>query len=236
MGLFSFKKKMSPREGYASAKRELRDARNSYFDGIRESDYEFANFGRFRSPTLQNLSISKRLTKLDNAEKKLAKLYSQVHEEALEEHNRRYGPVVTKESIKAKRKLAKLYDRDHKKALKLNKKYQSLTDKTKIARDTLRRANLALSNFEWKELGINTFDRDDRQDRQDDELAKRYSHPHIQEPLEKIVGILSIASFVLYFILNKSITGNVIGSGGNSNSFLLAVGLVFGLVWVFIKR
>jgi len=202
MGLFSFKKKMSPREGYASAKRELRDARNSYFDGIRESDYEFANFGRFRSPTLQNLSISKRLTKLDNAEKKLAKLY----------------------------------DRDHKKALKLNKKYQSLTDKTKIARDTLRRANLALSNFEWKELGINTFDRDDRQDRQDDELAKRYSHPHIQEPLEKIVGILSIASFVLYFILNKSITGNVIGSGGNSNSFLLAVGLVFGLVWVFIKR
>jgi len=113
---------------------------------------------------------------------------------------------------RAKRRLERLYAGRHKEALKLNKKYDTLVAQ-------LERDSKTLEDFEREELGIR-HNRD----------VKRH--------IGTTVGIISIASFILASILAVNITGNIIGANGNvsSNFIFLAIGFVFGIVWLVLRR
>ncbi len=157
----------------------------------------------------------------------------------------------------AEKDLNTLYNEGHEDALKLNKKYNALVFEEKKARDRYEEGfdtekSQAEINRLRKKL-VNTskklflFERD--------ELGK-YEGKNVMglaiglNPLDKentktkknigtMVGALSIFSFIFASVISTNITGNVIGVNVDispSGSIFLAAGLVFGVVWLILRR
>ena len=139
----------------------------------------------------------------------------------------------------ARDRLKELYAEGHEEALQLNKKYDTLVSeaekvvkkyqkgydkaKNQTERDSFDRewmnVHKKLYDFEKKELGM-------------------HKNGDIKKNIGTMVGVVSVASFVLSSFIAINITGNVIYATGNfSNSTIfLAVGFVFGIAWLILRR